>query len=286
MDDPRVESAESDKGLYVFCFARAGAVDPGGAGLGEGAPVRAVVHEGVAAICCEVPLGDWVGPEGEAHLQDAAWIGARALRHEEVIEESMRASPVLPLRFGCLFSSEARVRALIAAEGPRIEAFLAEAEQREEWSIKGSLDVAACEEAIFAADPRAARLPASQGARYLVEQKLRQEAQRAAKAWVRAAEAEVEEALRGVALERRALRPSARKAEGGALEGVFHWAVLLPRGAAGLLQERLGALGERLAARGLHVEAVGPWPLYTFAPRLGEMGAGPEAGEAGEPGGG
>ena len=276
MNEPTSENADGDRGLYVFCFARAGAVEPSGAGLSEDAPVRAIVHGGVAAICCEVPLRDWVGPEGEAHLEDASWMGPRALRHEAILEEAMRASPVLPLRFGCLFSSVERLTAKIAAQAARIEAFLAEAEQREEWSIKGSLDVAACEAAMFAADPRAARLPASKGARYLMEQKLRQDAQRAARAWVRAAEAEIEEALRGAALDRKALRPAARSAESGALEGVFHWAVLLPRGGAALLEERLGPIAARLAASGLHVEAFGPWPLYTFAPRLDDD-------EAGEP---
>lgn len=270
MNEPASRDAESDHGLYVFCFARAGAAAPEGPGVSEGAEVRAIEHEGIAAICCEVPLGAWVGTEGDAHLQDPGWVGPRALRHEAILEEAMRGSPVLPLRFGCLFSSAARLTALMAAQRPKIEAFLAQADDREEWSIKASLDVAACEAAIVAADPRSARLPASPGARYLVEQKLRQDAQRAVRAWVQRAEAEIEEALGGLALDRRALRPSARQAQGGALEGVLHWAVLVPRGAAGLLQERLGALGERLAARGLHVEAFGPWPLYSFAPRLDE----------------
>jgi hypothetical protein len=281
MNDPTSSRSESDHGVYVFCFARAGAVDAAGPGLDEGAPVRALVHADVAALYCEVPLRDWVGPEGEAHLQDPAWIAPRALRHEAVVEEAMRASPVLPLRFGCLFSSPARLVALVAAERQKIAVFLAEAEQREEWSIKGSLDVAACEAAMFAADPRAARLPASPGARYLMEQKLRLEAQRAARAWVRSAEAEIEEALGGVVLDRRVLRPSARQAGSGAREGVFHWAVLVPRGGAALLQERLGALGARLEASGLSVEAFGPWPLYTFAPHLGEEGEGPDP--AGDP---
>jgi hypothetical protein len=257
------------KGLYVFCLVRASAAEAAaGPGLTEDAPLGALVHEDVAAICCEVSLHDWTGEAGEVHLKDLGWLGPRALRHEEVIEQLMRASPVLPLRFGCLFSSEEQLLELLRSKRTRIAAFIEKVANEEEWSLKGSLDLRACEEAMFAADPRAATLPTSKGARYLMEQKLRKDAANAARMWVREAEAALAHALEGLVLARRSLRPTPRSAVEPAVEGVFHWAILLPRGADAELTKRLEPLAEQLSARGLHVSARGPWPAYNFVPHF------------------
>ncbi|HEY0094763.1 MAG TPA: GvpL/GvpF family gas vesicle protein [Archangium sp.] len=262
-------------GLYVFCFTRAGAADAAtGPGLAGDAPLGVRVHEDVAAICCEVPLHEWTGEAGEAHLKDLGWLGPRALRHEEVIEQLMAASPVLPLRFGCLFSSAERLEGLLRRERARISAFIEKTAHEEEWSLQGWLDVRACEEAMFAADPRVAKLPAQAGARYLMEQKLRKDAVRAARGWAQEVQTELSRALEGLVLERRSLRPPSRNPEEPGREGVLHWALLVPRGAEAELAGRLEPLAERLSARGLHLSARGPWPAYNFAPYLGEVSGG------------
>jgi hypothetical protein len=261
-------------GLYVFCFSRAEACAAAarGPGLAEGAPLRTFARGAVAALCCEVPLADWVGPSGEANLQNLAWLGPRALRHEEVIERAMAASPVLPVRFGCLFSSAERLQDLLARAEGRIANFLEGAADWEEWSVKGTVDMAACLEVAFAEERCVATLPESPGARYLVEQRLRQRATRAARAWMKEASAEVAKEVDGVALER---RDAGRVARGTGAEGrevVLHWALRLSRGAEPELARRLSALESRLSARGLCLEARGPWPPYVFAPRLDEDG--------------
>jgi len=258
-------------GLYVFCFARRSAAEAvTGRGLEGEAPLEARVHEDVAAICCEVPLHEWTGEVGEAHLKDLGWLGPRALRHEEVLEQMMRASPVLPLRFGCLFSSGERLEALLRRERERISAFIEQAAHEEEWSLQGVVALQACEEAMFAADPRVAKLPASGGARYLMEQKLRKDAARAARVWMQEAQEKVAQALDGLVLARRSLRPPPRSAEEPAREGAFHWALRVPLGAEEELVKRLEPLAEPLAACGLSLAARGPWPLYNFAPHLGD----------------
>ncbi len=256
-------------GLYVFCLARASAAEAvTGQGLMGDAPLSARVHGELVAICCEVPLHEWTGAAGEAHLKDLGWLGPRALRHEEVIQQVMSASPVLPLRFGCLFSSADRLDALLQREQARISAFIEKAAREEEWSLQGMVDLAACEEAMLAADPRAAKLPASSGARYLMEQKLRKDAARSARVWLQETEATIARALEGLVLARRSLRPPPRSKEEPTLEGAFHWALLVPRDMEAELTRRLEPLAEPLSARGLRLSARGPWPIYSFAPQL------------------
>jgi hypothetical protein len=264
-----------DVGLYVFCLARASAAEMAqGPGLTADTPLLVRRHGELAAICCEVPLHEWTGAEGEAHLKDLGWLGPRALRHEEVIQQVLRASPVLPLRFGCLFSSAERLEEVLRREGTRISAFIEKAEHEEEWALQGRVELAACEEAMFAADPRAAKLPASAGARYLMEQKLRKDAARAARQWLQETEAEIARALEGLVISRRSLRPPSRGAESASLEGAFQWALLVPRGSEAELARRLEPLAGPLAARGLHLSALGPWPIYNFVPSFAEAPAG------------
>lgn len=258
-------------GLYVFCLARASAAEAvQGPGLTGETPLAAWKHEEVAAICCEVPLHEWTGEEGEAHLKDLGWLGPRALRHEEVIQQVMSASPVLPLRFGCLFSSAGQLEQVLRRERTRISTFLEMAAHEEEWSLQGMVELAVCEEAMAAADPRSAKLPASAGARYLMEQKLRKDAAQAARRWLQEAEAEVARALEGLVIARHSLRPPARSGQTPALEGAFRWALRVPRGSDAELARRLEPLAEPLAARGLQLSARGPWPLYNFVPSLVE----------------
>ncbi len=259
-------------GLYVFCFSRAEAcaAAAAGPGLAEGGPLRTFAYGAVAALCCEVPLADWVGSSGETNLRNLAWLGPRALRHEEVIERAMAASPVLPVRFGCLFSSAERLQELLARAEGRIASFLEDATEWEEWSLKGTVDMAACLEVARAEERCLATLPESPGARYLVEKKLEQRASGRARAWMKEALAEIAREIDGVALER---RPAGSIAPGAGTEGrevLLHWALRLPRGAEPELGERLRALEARLSARGLVLEARGPWPPYAFAPRLDE----------------
>lgn len=262
-------------GLYVFCLARASAAQAvQGPGLSGDTPLFARRYEDLAAICCEVPLHEWTGEAGEARLKDLGWLGPRALRHEEVIQQIMSASPVLPLRFGCLFSSAAQLEEMLRRARTRIEAFMGKAAHEEEWSLQGRVDLTACEEALFAADPRAAKLPASAGARYLLEQKLRKDAARAARQWLQEAEAQIAQALEGWVIARRSLRPPSRAAQAPTLEGAFQWALLVPRGSEAELARRLEPLAQPLSARGLHLSAQGPWPLYNFVPSFEEVSAG------------
>ena len=67
---------------------------------------------GAASLCSgpvrgngQIRREEFAGPEAELNLQQLSWVGPRALRHEAVIEEVMASSPVLPARFGTLFSS-------------------------------------------------------------------------------------------------------------------------------------------------------------------------------------
>lgn len=253
---------------YVFCVTKGQAQASVGSGFAPDSPLEYVIAEDLAALTCRVSLDEWTGKDAEARLGDLQWLGPRAVQHEAVIEAALALAPVLPLRFGCLFSSAAAVQNWLVTWRDQIADFLNDMADREEWSLKGFLDVPRAEAALLAKDPRFSALPASPGARYLREQKLRQEIARSVRVWAREHEQAALEALYALVQKSRSLRAISGELSGRSEEAVFHRALLVPRACHAELLQRIEPLQKTLAEQGLMLELSGPWPPYNFCPTL------------------
>lgn len=255
-------------GLYVFCVTRDGTACPDEAGLEPDSKVFGISHAGLTAVCCEIALDAWVGAASEANLRDLAWLGPRAVQHERVIEQAMGGGAVMPLRFGCIFSSAAGLHGWMAQHGGVIAKFLTELAGRQEWSIKGWLDAERAATALAADDPRIKALPASPGARYLREQKIKQELQRSVRQWARATGQDVLTSLQPLCERHRALDALPGSASGREEEVAFHHALLLAEERAESLHAEVARLNAALSGRGLTLAVTGPWPPYSFCPAI------------------
>ena len=123
--------------IYLFCLARSHhALLPQGDGVSGNGPLVQENFRDVTAVVCSVPLEDFIGSSADERLQDLSWVGPRALRHEQVIEEVMQNSPVLPARFGTLFSSRESLLALVENNYAKIDQFLDHIKDKEEWAVK------------------------------------------------------------------------------------------------------------------------------------------------------
>ena len=70
---------------------------------------QVATFQDLAAVWSPVPVEDFCGSEAEERMLDLTWIGPRVIRHQEVVAGVMRHSPVLPARFGTIFSSSANL---------------------------------------------------------------------------------------------------------------------------------------------------------------------------------
>jgi len=260
----------SARGLYVFCVTPDTAPCPEEAGLTSELPLRMVSHRGLGAVLCDVALEEWVGAAGEAHLKDLKWLGPRAVQHELVIERALASGPLLPLRFGCIFSGEASLRGWLERHAATISEFIFSIRGKQEWSVKGWLNPERAAAELASRDPRFQELPASPGVRYLREQKLRQELARSVQKWGREIGSEVLVALAPHYERQRALRALPGSASGRREEIVFHHALLIEATAIEGLHEAVDKLNAELEGRGLELALTGPWPPYSFCPSLGE----------------
>lgn len=265
--------------LYLFCFARADLVgELEGTGVDGHHPLFVLRGSpDLGAVVSEVRLEDFCGPVAELRMQELAWVGPRAFRHEAVVEQVMRHSPVLPARFGTLFSSQESLAEFLATHRKTISQFLERVADQEEWSIKGLLDRKQALQALMSGSLAAqqvqlAALPP--GTRYFQEQRIRSAAEKELSRWLNETCRQVASDMRKQASDFRECQVVPREPPESGTEVVLNWAFLLPRSATTAFRLRIDRVNETHATPGLVFELSGPWPPYRFVPPL-SMGTAP-----------
>lgn len=261
-------AALPEEALYLYCLTpqtppaidHGGFQDTGVASLRVGASLYAVVDR--------VPTEAWAGPAAQDHMASLDWVGPRAVLHEEVIEAVRDAGPVYPAHFGTLYAHADRLRAAVAAHRDALDRFFARVEGTDEWAVKMLLDRDAA--AAHRADASAtdASATAASGTEYLQRRKDAQEARASVDAWVQGRAEALEADLRARAEAVRTQDPQQSVQAPADAPVVRSWAVLATHDAQAALQARVQAANETHAEAGLHVRLTGPWPPYSFRPRI------------------
>jgi hypothetical protein len=264
----------SQTGVYLYGFVP---LDPdldlsGIDGIDDGEAIRSLCLGASSAVVGEVRLEAFQEAlsSGVDGGPDPAWVIPRALRHQAILEAVLARSPVLPARFGTLFSSSEALKGLASAHQDDISHFFEALGDRLEWSLRGYHDPDGSTEALLATDPefsnRFRSLPTAPGTRYFTEKKLRDEARRSARLAARQAAIAIREALRRLTDDVRSLPLRGLEAPGR--EMVLHETFLMPLEIAA---EALKALEVESASGLLTLEPSGPWPPFHFCPELGRL---------------
>jgi hypothetical protein len=264
----------SQEGIYLYCFARAGVcADLHVHGVDGAAPIKAIETGPVAAIYSHAPLELFQAPQGESDRDaDPARVVQHACRHQAVVGEIMKRSPVLPVRFGAVFSSTEALARVLSGNCRQIERFIEEVSNKEEWSVKGFMD--AQRTALWLQDhhpdfsPPDAATPQSPGARYLASRKRGREASNMARHWCQSLAQQLGERLRELAVDCRELKAQPPAITGKREEMVLNCACLLVREAVPELRALAEQLHAECSPQGLDIEVSGPWPPYSFCPAI------------------
>ncbi|QYU67456.1 GvpL/GvpF family gas vesicle protein [Leptolyngbya sp. 15MV] len=98
-----------------------------------------LIHAGeLAALAADVDAAEFLGPDAEQRLADLQWLTPRALAHESLISKAMAHGPVLPMRFGTVFSSEHTLREALDRHAPAIADFLGQVEGHAEHAARST----------------------------------------------------------------------------------------------------------------------------------------------------
>ncbi|HWV37875.1 MAG TPA: GvpL/GvpF family gas vesicle protein [Vulgatibacter sp.] len=255
--------------LYVYGFVPEGDLPAIGApGVDGASDVTTLPLGGIAAVVSPVADEALEEAAGGDRALDLDWVAPRALRHEQVVEEVMERTPVLPLTFGVIFSSKDALAAAVGPHRRRIAEFLDFVADKQEWAVKVYADARKIRERLEHDREGRAGIPDSPGARYLHQKRLARDLDRLA-AEERSGTAErILRELSAGAVAHRSLRPSPRELTGRDDDMVLNAAFLEREGDVERFAERVRQLAEELGPRGFEVEPTGPWPPYSFCPPL------------------
>jgi hypothetical protein len=259
-------------GIYLFCLT------PGnpllrieGTGIDAAHPLFAETIGGVTAVLAAVSPEDFRGPEARERLADLAWVAPRALRHEGVIMAILRQGPVLPVRFGSVFSSTAALAAVLERHREALSRFFLATAGQEEWTLKAYVDLAAARARLLAEHLAAASAQLRElapGKRYFQEQKIKGLAERETASWLKGIAEDLVGFFKGVASDSSEGRLLSQDLTGRDDEMFVHVALLVRHDSAACLQRLAAEWNEGHAGKGLLLESSGPWPPYHFTPVL------------------
>ncbi len=259
--------------LYLFCFARTRLVGELHSSGVNGQHRLSVFQDSpeLCAVLSEVAREDFCGAAAELRMQQLSWVGPRAFNHEAVVEEVMARSPVLPVRFGTLFSTPEAVKEFLDEHRRTIIQFLDQVTDQWEWSVKGlvvrrqaqpmpmSTSLALQQEQLTTLTP---------GRRYFAEQRIRQEMEKEFDRWLNQTCHKVAGDLRSHASDFRECDPLTWEPKESGSEEVLNWAFLLPKNASTAFRECIEHANADHGPDGLLFEMSGPWPPYHFVPAL------------------
>jgi len=259
-------------GIYLFCLIPA---DPlpkiAGNGMDGEHPLFVEAIRNVAAVLSEVHLEEFTGPEAQEKMEDLAWVAPRALRHEDVVLSAMEQGPVLPVRFGTVFSSIEAAAEPLRQRQDVLMKFFQDTIDKKEWTLKGYVDRSQAR-----ARMTAARLAAekeqlaglSPGKRYFLEQKIKGAVDKDVAACLKEMGRDILSVAKKMSVGFSECRLQSQDVTGRDEEMFFHGALLVPDGSATVLQGITNEWNTRHEAQGLQIELSGPWPPYHFAPAL------------------
>lgn len=265
-DTPSDTPLTDDQALYLYGLLRTAAEPAAPEGI-TGAPVQSLaLAETLVAIVDVVDQAAWTGPDAQRNMETLSWVGPRAITHEHVVEAVMDEGPVYPARFGTLFSSVDRLTETVAVHRAELDAFLNRVDTADEWAIKGFLDRdrAADHLAAGADDQEGDEEPS--GSAYLKRRLQEQRARESVDDWMAGTAESLQEAVDRVAADMRVLDIQQSLHAAADESMVFNWAVLIENAAA--LQDRVQEANARFETAGLTLQLTGPWPPYSFRPKL------------------
>lgn len=259
--------------FYIYCLGDAGALAPLFdekliEAIEPGTKLQLIAADGLAAVASVVPLADY-GEEGfQARLAEPAWVAARAMRHESVLEHFAARASIIPLRFGAIYLKRARVEEMLRERAAELRPLIERLRGKEEWGVNLFCDRAQLLEQIAALSPALREIneraeKASAGQAYLLRKKI--DALRAdeTRAEIRRVAAEVERKLSAVSdsVVRLRLR-QAETTEQTDLSAKL--AFLVERERFGDFRAAAEELAASHASAGFRLELTGPWPAYNF----------------------
>ena len=225
-----------------------------------------------------IERSDFEGPIAEKNLADIQWLTPRVLAHEAIVSQISQRIPLYPSRFGALFSSLDRIREIASLNALGLQSFFQRIRGKSEWGIKFFGDSARMAVIVAERDGILQAGKATNGVNYL---KLRQ--MQRAHTISAAGVFQSQVALAKEALTQRyqdlVSRPILNTTKTSTNEQLLGNLAILVRG--GESDDLIAWASDwnevQFTALGMRAQVTGPWPAYSFCPKLIDLSERTEA---------
>ena len=259
-------------GLYLYAIGRSKAEtvnDLRLEGIDGKNPLFFVAFKDIFGAVSIVPLSEFGEKALEENIKNSHWLEKKALIHEDIIEQIMKNSTVIPMRFCTIYQNEVRVREVLEEQYEKFYNALDFLVNKQEWSVKVFLDQAILAREISKVNDKVHKMEkelktCTAGKGFFLKKKLdnliKDEVEAASfiytdKCYHR--------------LERFAERSSLNKLLGKEVTGsdkemVLNSVYLVAGDKVEEFKQEAGLLKEEYCALGLALAVSGPWPTYNF----------------------
>lgn len=137
-----------------------------------------IPYEEVACLARRVSEEEFGEGVLQEHLKDLEWFKRELVEQEEVLERVMKVCTVIPLKWGAFFRTEEAVIENLKAKYEAIRELLGKLKDREEWTVRATMDRGKLEAFIIQNDPEIRQLQGTvgnlpQGIAYLLTERLK-----------------------------------------------------------------------------------------------------------------
>ena len=263
------EHESSEQAWWAYCVIRskdASAIPEDLEGIAPGTGVEVVTEGELSALVSEVPLAHYNDERLREHLEDLGWVERTARAHEAVLERTLHAVTIVPLRLCTLYRDLDGVRRLLRESGEALGDGLAAIEGCVELGLK----VFALPGQLAAAEPpepSAERFGATgpgAGAAYLSRRQHERERVEQARELRTQCVETVHEHVGALARAAMTNRPQHPEAHGRDGEMILNGAYLVERDRVSEVGDAVAVLREQWEPHGFEVEFTGPSPAYNF----------------------
>lgn len=283
----RVDKTGAKKVLYLYGLALSKDLKQlDGLGIDGCSPLFLNPVGEITAVLTHAVLDDFIGERGDENLQDINWITPRACRHQEVVEQIMAQSPVLPVRFGTLYHSKESLNQMLGQHETKMALFLKDIANKEEWAVKGYMDrnkaVMAMTQKLMGQasesldcssnkQDRGFRVGESDtpGALYFKKKKIEQQAQAELNQYVHELVISLADRLEPLSVDMTERQLRSKKVTGKDTDMILNWAALLDKNNIQPFNAAINRINDDYQTQGVKLESSGPWPPYSFCPEWG-----------------
>ena len=266
------KTQNSESHIYLYCFFKGPSYLSPQKGI-DGVNTTCVLsHEDLCALISPVPADEYNEEALNHRLQDLEWLTPKVRHHEEMIRYAMDFHPVIPVRFGTIYTSVERVLEILRNGYDEFCSHLDFISGKEEWGIKiyaqedaGRKTAEASSDVIRQLDEKISSA-ASAGQAYLLGKKRENLIREQSVNFLGVLSERIFQQLLSQCIHGRKNKLLSKDATGMEGDMILNAALLLDKPDVVAFKREVDALAANYQSDGLYFEISGPWPCYNFTP--------------------